>query len=386
LAANLGVQGATGAVAVATGATLNLAGSAALSNAATLALQGNLALGTQNFNVHSDYSNAAFGSGNSFDARAGVTGSGIIVGVNAAQSLTGDAVAGGANAYVLDFGTVRGGTTTTRSFQVANSGSGASIRGALQTGGPGLGNLDDPRLSGSGTVAANFGPIAAGASSGAFSVTLDATGSGGALNGQSLTVVSNFGNVATQTVTLSGFSTVLAQGAATPAGPLDLGNFRVGLSPAVSTTLAVSNTTTGAGAERLGLASTSSSGNFIATSNLGSGLVLPGASAPGAVTVASSGGTVGVNSGSVALQFTSNGELFDASFTQLATNLQTVAVQATGYLLAQPSLPASVALGNFRLVDGAPRAYEADGQTVRGINSAQRSCACSPIHECAAKF
>ncbi|KPF54527.1 hypothetical protein D621_09240, partial [beta proteobacterium AAP51] len=357
LAANLGVQGATGTVAVAAGATLNLAGSAAPSSAATLALQGALALGAQNFNVFGDYTNASFGSGNSFDARAGVSGTGLIVGVNAAQALTGDVQASGANAWVLDFGTVRGGTTATRSFQIANTGTGASIRGALQTGTPGLGNLNDPRLSGNGTVAASFGAIAAGDSSGSFSITLDASGNGGALNGQTLAVLSNFGNVATQTVTLGGFSTVLAQGAATPAGPLDLGNFRVGLSPAVSTTLAVSNTTTGAGAERLGLASATASGNFSATSTLGSGLVLPGATATDAVTVASSGGTVGVNNGSVALQFTSNGQLFDASFTQLATNLQTVDVQATGFLLAQPSLPASVALGNFRLVDGASSAF-----------------------------
>jgi hypothetical protein len=89
LSANQGVQGATGTVAVAAGATLNLAGSAALSSAATLALQGNLALGAQSFNVHGDYSNAAFGSGNSFDARANVSGAGTLVGVNAAQSLTG---------------------------------------------------------------------------------------------------------------------------------------------------------------------------------------------------------------------------------------------------------------------------------------------------------
>jgi alanine dehydrogenase len=131
---------------------------------------------------------------------------------------------------------------------------------------------------------------------------------------------------------------VLAQGAATPAGPLDLGNFRVGILPVVSTQLAVSNTTSGAGAERLALSSATASGNFSATNNLGSGLVLPGATSVGAVTIASSGGSVGVNSGSVALQFASNGQLFDGSFTQLATNQQTVGVQATGFLVAQPTL------------------------------------------------
>jgi hypothetical protein len=351
----MGTLGETGTVVTDNGATLSLG---AGSTAGRLQHDGaQLALGTNNINLFGDYDNANFGSGNSFTARANVSGTGTLIGVNAAQSLTGDLVAGGANAYVLDFGMVRGGTTATRSFQVANSGTGAGIRGAVQTGAPGVGHIDDSRLSGSGVTAANFGPIAAGAHGANLGVTLTAGAIGGALSAQSVGVVSNFDNVATQTLTLTGFSTVLAQGAATPAGPLNLGNFRVGIAPAVSTQLAVSNTTTGAGAERLGLASATASGNFSAFSVLGGGFVLPGATVSGAVTVASSGGTVGVNDGSVALQFNSNGQLFDASFTNLATNQQSVAVQATGFLTAQPALPSSVALGNFRLVNGASSTF-----------------------------
>ncbi|MFO1332424.1 MAG: hypothetical protein U1E95_08215 [Rubrivivax sp.] len=45
-------------------------------------------------------------------------------------------------------------------YQVANNGTGASIRGRSRRR-PG-GNITDARLSGSGVTAGNFGPIAAG--------------------------------------------------------------------------------------------------------------------------------------------------------------------------------------------------------------------------------
>jgi len=357
LAANGGVLGATGNVTIDAGATLSLASAALASTARVLTQGGSLNLGAQNITVFKDYSNVGFGSGNSFAARAGVSGAGVIVGQNAAQTLTGQVVAGAANTFTVDFGNVRGGTAATRTFQIANSGSGADIRGALQTGGPGLGNLSDARLSGSGSVAANFGPILAGANGGDLSITLNSGSTGGALSGQSFAVVSNFSNVATQTGGLSGFTTVLAQGSAAPAGPLNLGNFRVGVPPAVSTNLAVTNTTTGAGAEQLGIGSASATGNFSASNNLGAALVAAGTTAANAVTVASAGGTTGLNSGDVTLQFVTNGQIFDASFANLATNQQTLAVQATGFLQAQPALPANVSVGNYRLTTGASSAF-----------------------------
>ena len=354
LALLAGVQGSTGALEVATGATLSLASSTLDSSAGRLRVAGNLDLGARSLQVFSDYDNTGSGSGNSFNARAGVSGAGSLVGVGAAMALTGAQVtATGPDTATLDLGTVRGGTSVTRSFQVANTGNGASLRGALQNGG--AASVTDLRLSGDGLLPGNFGPVAAGQSTSDYSLTLAASSSGGALTGQSLRVVSNFDNVLAQTLQLTGFTTVLAQGAALPAGPLDLGNFRIGGTPAVrSANLDIRNLTTGDGAERLALLSAGTTGNFSARSLLAGSLVTPGATVTGAE-VNTASGVAGVNNGSVTLQFGSNGQAFDASFTTQATNQQTVDLVARGYLVAQPGLPASVALGNFRVTDGASR-------------------------------
>jgi hypothetical protein len=358
LAASQGVQGNSGNITIAAGATLDLGASANASSAFVLADAGSLDLGARNIVVFKDYTNAGFGSGNSFAARAGVSGTGLISGNNAAQALIGQVTAAGANAYVLDFGNLRGGTAATRSFQIANIGTGADIRGALQNGAPGVGNISDNRLSGSGVTPATFGPIAAGANGGNLGVTLTAGPVGGALNGQSVGVISNFGNVAAQTLNITGFTTVLAQGQAAPGGPIDLGNFRVGILPAASGSLGVSNTTTGPGAEQLGIASAVTTGNFAASNQLGSGFVAPGASFADAVGVATAGGVAGVNSGSVAVQFTTNGQVYDPGFTTQAANVQTVGLLARGYVVAQPALPAApVNVGNFRLTTGASSSF-----------------------------
>jgi hypothetical protein len=360
LAANAGIEGASGAVTVASGATLDLSASTVASSTGTLLNQGTLNLGAQALQVHADYDNTGFGSGNSFAARAGVLGGGAIVGVNAALALTGDVSSPAANQYVIDFGAVREGTTVTRSFQVANSGTGASVRGALQNAANGA-SLSDARLTGSGTQAGNFGLLAAGTSSGNYSITLTGNGTGGnLLPGQSLAVVSNFDNVALQSLQLTGLSTVLARGSAAPAGPVNLGNFRVGIAPELQASLDVTNTTTGAGAERLGVGSVATSGNFSAVNALGTGLVAPGASSAAAVAVSTQAGVVGANNGSVTLQFVSDGRDFDPSFTAIASNQQTVDLLATGYLVAQPATPAvPVNVGNYRLVNGASSSFAA---------------------------
>ncbi|MFO0453811.1 MAG: choice-of-anchor D domain-containing protein, partial [Pseudomonadota bacterium] len=343
-------MGAASTMTVNPSGTIDLSNAVLASTIGTLAQNGSLNLGAQNLNVLTDYTNANFGSGNTFAPRAGVSGAGQIVGVNAAQTLTGNVTGAGANTFNLAFGNVRGGTASTLDFQVANSGTGASIRGALQNGAPGLGNISDARLSGTGVTAGNFGPIAAGNNSGNLSVTLTAGATGGALNGQSVAAVSNFGNVATQTLNITGFTTVLATGTASPS-PVDLGNFRVGVLPA-PTTLTVTNNTSGAGAERLGIASATATGNFTATNNLGAGFVAPGAASAAAIGVAASAGVVGTNNGTLAVQFTTNGALIDPTFTTINSNLQNVALTAQGFLVAQPTLPALEALGNFRAVNG----------------------------------
>ena len=351
------------------GATIDLSGAALPSQIGTLANNGALALGAQNLVVTSDYTNANFGVGNAFDRRANVSGGGQIIGSNAAQTVTGNVTAAGANTWTLDLGAVRGGTQVTRHYQIGNSGTGADIRGAVQTGAPGLGGITDGRLSGSGVTAQNFGPVAAGGNTGNLAVTFSAT-SGGSLAGQSIAVVSNFDNVATQTINLSGVASALAQGHATPSPSVNLGNFRVGGS-APSQAFAVQNTTAGAGAERLGIASAGATGNFSATNVLGGGFIDPGVTQAGAVTATVAGGVAGVNNGTLTIQYTTNGQLIDPSFTTINANSQSIALSATGFNAAIGSATpvGPVNLGNVRIGGSLSQAFTVSNTAPAGAFS-----------------
>ena len=147
-------------------------------------------------------------------------------------------------------------------------------------------------------TAANFGPIAAGGNSGNLAVTFNAT-SGGSLSGQSIAVVSNFDNVATQVINLPARRPTLAQGNATPnSNPVNLGNFRVG-GTQPSQAFTVANTSPAdSTTERLGIASAGTTGNFAATNNLGAGFIAGGGSQANAVSASVNGGVAGVNNGS----------------------------------------------------------------------------------------
>ncbi|MGE3864680.1 MAG: beta strand repeat-containing protein [Burkholderiaceae bacterium] len=324
------------------GATVDLSGATQASRTAALTNDGSLNLGAQNIVVTRDYTNASFGVGNAFDRRSNVTGAGQIIGQNASQTITGNVTSAGPNAFTLDLGNVRGGTSQTLNYQIANNGTGADIRGAVQTNTNG-GSITDARLSGSGVTAQNFGPIAAGANGGNQSVSFTAS-SGGSLSGQSIAVTSNFDNVGTQLIHLQGNATALAQGSATPTS-INLGNFHVGGSSATAG-LNVANTTSGAGAERLGIGSVGTTGNFSATNQLGTGFVNGGANQANAISVGVSGGTAGVNTGSMAIQYTTNGTLIDPSFTTQNANAQNVALTATGYRLAEANAIGPINFGN----------------------------------------
>lgn len=302
------------------------------------------------FGIHvtGDYANTAFGVGDAFDRRANVSGPGEVIGVGAAMAAGGDVVAG-----VLDLGAVRDGASVTRSFTVENTGAGAQIRGAIQTG-AGDGAVTDARLSGSGVTAQNFGAVAAGESA-VFEVTFDAT-QGGALTGQTIGLVQNFDNVADLTIALEGLATQFAQGQAAPAGPIDLGAFRVGVD-GPSQSFSATNLTDGEGAERLGIDTVGVSGNFSAVNQLGAGLVAPGATAAGALAVSVAGGAAGVNAGTLSIGFASDGTEIDAGFGRIASNLQEVAVSATGWNAAQGAVaPDPIDFGPRRVGEAAAQA------------------------------
>jgi hypothetical protein len=351
LAMTGGIQGGSGTVTIQPDGALDLSSASQASSADFLNHQGtasdSLNLGSNDFIVSQDYTNANTGTGNDFDARANVVGTGQIVGENADMAITGDVAPAGANTVTLDLGNVRGGTSTTVNYQIENTGTGADIRGAVQTA-AGTGNLTDARLSGTGVTAQNFGPIESGQDSGNLTVTFDAT-SGGALDGQTIGVVSNFDNVAGQTIQITGMATSLAEGSATPAGPIDLGNFRVG-QDGVSQNFAVENTTSGPGAEKLGIGAATASGNFAATNNLGSGLIDGGASQTNALSATVNNGQAGVNTGALDIQYTTDGTHIDAGFTAQNVNTQSIALSATGYNMAQGNAtPDPVTLANQRV-------------------------------------
>lgn len=332
------------------GGTTTVAAATPLSISGNLNRSGGSIAAAADIIVGSDYTNTGFTSGNTFDRRAGVTGAGQIQGLNAAQTITattnpGALTPAGANTFTLDIGAVRGNGSKTVNYQVANNGTGASIRGAIQTAANG-GNITDARLSGSGVTAGNFGPIAAGGNSGNLAVTMSGA-TGGALTGQTIAVYSNFENVPTQLINLSGLVTTLAQGNATPSpGPVNLGNFRVG-GTQPSQDFAVQNTASGAGAERLGIAATPTmAGNFSAVNNLGAGFINPGSSLANAITASVAGGVAGVNNGSMAIQYTTNGQLIDGSFGTINANQQNIALTATGYRVAAPVVTGNLNFGN----------------------------------------
>ena len=201
-----GSDNSTSNVQVDTGATLKLnngvAGVAAVT-ANTLTLQHGAALSSVGANnvvsVRTDYVNADWGSGNSFNPNANVTGAAIdAAGTGPFQTITGSAVTNGATTTpTLALGAVHVGDSTSQSFAIKNTGTNdPSLRGAVQTTG-----LTDGQLSG--VTAGNFGPIASGSSTGPYSVAFNAS-TAGALTNQSIAVVSNFANVPTQTIDVTG--------------------------------------------------------------------------------------------------------------------------------------------------------------------------------------
>ncbi len=220
LALTTGVSGnAASHITINSGAALNLSGATTGSTVGTLAQNGtNLNLGGHSITVSTDYNNASFGTGNSFNNHGNVTGTGLILASgNTAMTVTGADITG----TTLNLGNFHTGVAQTTSFNVNNTGTtGPSLRGAVQNTGI--------TASGLSVTAQNFGPIALG---GSVSEQLSYTGAtGGTLTGQSLRVVSNFDNVAPVTVAVQGTAWNLAQGQinnGTVGSPIALGNFHV---------------------------------------------------------------------------------------------------------------------------------------------------------------
>src|SRR6185369_14792949 len=187
-----------------------------------------------------------FGSGNAFNRRANVvtsgTGNRLIAGGDANQGIAGANVVNGNTATpTVMIGKVHVGSTTYH-YDIANTGTtGPALRGAIQTSVNG-GNITDPRLSGNGVTAGNWGPIATGNSlTRDVVVTVGAAGSLAPLTGQSVAIVNNFENTRSQVVTFGLAPGAAAYRLADPnlVAPVAFGNVHVG--DVVSQALTIAN-------------------------------------------------------------------------------------------------------------------------------------------------
>ncbi|HNQ05100.1 MAG TPA: choice-of-anchor D domain-containing protein, partial [Thiobacillaceae bacterium] len=322
-----------------------------------------LNLGNGNLTLTSDYTNAAAGSGNGFNRRAGVSGSGqIVAGGDVSQVITGANITNGNTGNAtLTIGNVRVGANTF-DYQVGNAGtSGPTLRGAIQTTANG-GNLTDARLSGTGVTAANYYAGGPGGNSGNLGVTFTAASAGvlAPLTGQVLNLRSNFENIADQKLNI-----VLASGAAAynaavgsaAPSPVVIANQRVGGSG--SQVLTVSNTAA-AGSFSEDLRASFGSNTGAATNNGGTiNALLAGASDNSTMRVGVDTGSAGAKSGSVTLNYQTTGTVNGVGngLGIASAGSQTINVSGNVYRLAQgDTTPLTVNLGNRHVGDGASQA------------------------------
>lgn len=312
-----------------------------------------LNIGTQNLTINNDYTNANFGTGNSFNNRAGISGAGLVLaGGDAAQAITGAGVTNGATTNAtLTLGNVRVGATTF-DYQIANTGTtGPTLRGAIQTSVNG-GNLTDARLSGAGVTASNYNTGAPGSNTGNLSVTFTAASAGALapLTGQTVNLRSNFADIPDQKLNIvlgAGAAAYnAAAGNATPS-PVVVANQRVG--GLQTAALTVTNTAAaGAFSEDL---NASFGANTGAVANNGGNIsgLLAGAGNNTALNVSVDTATAGAKSGTVTLNYQTAGAVNGVSngLGTASVGSQTINVSGNVYRLAQgDTTPLAVNFGN----------------------------------------
>ena len=300
-----------------------------------------LNLGVNNLTVSADYSNANFGTGNAFNKRSNISGTGLVLssGSTTAQTVAGAAVTNGGTASpTLTIGNVRVGGTT-YNYQVANAdATGPALRGAIQTSVNG-GSLTDSRLSGSGVTASNYGPVAGGGNSGNLGVTFTAASAGALapLTGQAVHLANNFSNVGEQTLNIALASGAAAYNAAvgsTTPSPVVVANQRVGGTN--SAALTVANTAAaGNFSEALNATFGGSIGNVTTNggslSNLAAGSASSSALSVGVNTAAS-----GVRTGTVTIAYQTDGTGSNghSGLAAISAGSQTLAVSGNVYQAA----------------------------------------------------
>ena len=360
-----GTQGPVGTINVASGATYQ---HDAASTAGVVNTAGTLNVAASALTVSGDYNNANFGTGNAFNRRANVvtTGAGnrLVAAGDANQGITGAGVLNGNTATpTLTIGNVHVGSTT-YSYHIANTGStGPVLRGAIQTSVNG-GNITDPRLSGSGVTAGNWGPLATGGSlSRDVVITVAAAGSLAPLAGQSVAIVNNFDNTRSQVVTfgLAANAGAYRLAEAGTLAPVAFGNVHVG--DVVSRALTIGNLAPNDGfSERLNASFASANDPRIAFAGAVNGLGA-GSSNTSSMTVGLNTAAAGGVNGAVIVNFASDGTgTSGLGLTTLPSQSVGVSgtIEATGSVFrlasASPATPNPVNFGNVRVGAAATQA------------------------------
>lgn len=164
-----------------------------------------------NLVISSDYTNNSFGVGNAFNARAGISGAGLVNSSNpAAQSLSGDVSGGTTATPTMTFENVHVGVASDLNYQINNAAGGPTLRGAIQV--TGL----DSRLSGTGVTPDNWAQAAGtGTGNNTVSLTVNTAGVYAPVN-QNVTLRNNFDNVVDQTLNINSSGGAAAYNLAAP--------------------------------------------------------------------------------------------------------------------------------------------------------------------------
>jgi hypothetical protein len=318
-----------------------------------------LNIGNQNLTINTDYTNVAAGTGNSFDRRAGVSGSGqIVAGGDVAQAITGSGVSNGETPNAtLTIGNMRVGDNTFN-YQIGNTGStGPSLRGAIQTGVNG-GNITDARLSGAGVTAGNYNTGGPGSDSGDLAVVFTAASAGALapLVDQTVNLRSNFENIGDQQldIVLEGGAAAYNAAIGDAGSPVQVANQRTGGSNTAAVT--VSNAASaGSFSEDLNASVNGMTGDASGSGSI-AGLLAGASNNSGAISVAVDTSTAGAKSGTVTLDYETAGTVNGVSngLGTASAGSQAVAVNGNVYQVAQVStpLPSTIELGNFRAGSG----------------------------------
>ncbi|MGE0809527.1 MAG: beta strand repeat-containing protein, partial [Immundisolibacter sp.] len=320
-----------------------------------------LNLSTGNLTINTDYTNAGAGSGDAFNRRAGVSGTGLIVaGGDVAQVITGATVTNGATTNAtLTINNVRVGATT-YNYQVGNAGTtGPTLRGAIQTSSVNGGNLTDTRLSGVGVTPGNYNAGGPGGNSGDLGVTFTAASAGvlAPLTGQVLNLRSNFENIADQKLNI-----VLGAGAAaynaavgSATSPVVVANQRVGGSNTAAVTVA-NTAPAGSFSEDLNVTVGGATGAATGTGAITGRLAGTNNTGTGAIAVAVDTSTAGAKTGGVTLNYETAGAVGGVSngLGTASVGSEVVAVSGNVYRLAQgQTTPVSTSFGNVHVGDNA---------------------------------